>query len=64
MSRAAHDVIPGHVSRDNSDGVVNVGRTREPGIHNRRREYGFRACPTDRLRRLAGHPGMTKSEVI
>ncbi|MFT0879025.1 hypothetical protein VRZ08_20835 [Rhodopseudomonas sp. G2_2311] len=35
-----HPVIPGRAQR-------------EPGIHNHRREYGFRACA------LRAHPGMT-----
>jgi hypothetical protein len=32
---------------------------REPGIHDHRGEYGFRACASGRLRRLKAHPGMT-----
>jgi hypothetical protein len=61
MSVSTYNVIPGRVSRDEIDGFVNFERTREPGIHNPCRAYGFRACAT--RRRLspawAAHPGMT-----
>ncbi|UYO55818.1 hypothetical protein [Rhodopseudomonas palustris] len=40
-----HPVIPGRAQR-------------EPGIHNHRREYGFRACA------LRAHPGMTNDRAF
>ncbi|WP_346297150.1 hypothetical protein LRC39_10120 [Rhodopseudomonas sp. P1] len=40
-----HPVIPGRAQR-------------EPGIHNHRREYGFRACA------LRAHPGMTNDRAL
>jgi hypothetical protein len=42
MSGSNHVVIPGRAS------------SREPGIHNHRRAYGFRACAPS-----GAHPGMT-----
>jgi hypothetical protein len=64
MSGSICGVIPGRVSRDEIDVFVNFERTRESGIRNPCREYGFRACAT--RRRLAptwtAHPGMTSSE--
>ena len=59
MSCDRHSVIPGREPREELDGFVKFERAREPGIYNHCTAYGFRACPTRRLRLNVVHPGMT-----
>jgi hypothetical protein len=61
MSVPTQGVIPGREVCVKIDGFVNFAPTSEPGIHNHDREYGFRACASQRRLSPTGsaHPGMT-----